>query len=104
GGFEHEWRFVKAMKPANKPGPVKSAPAAQSNPTAPQDITVEARESGLRLNTVFYGTTKPSAVINGEFVFIGDRIREWTVQAIGPGNVTVQNARGRTSTLVIADR
>jgi hypothetical protein len=105
GGFEHEWRFVKAIKPANKPGPGKSAPVPLSNATTPQDNTVvEAGESGLRLNTVFYGTTKPSAVINGEFMFIGDRIREWTVQAIGPGNVTVQNARGRTSRLVIGDR
>jgi hypothetical protein len=105
GGFEHEWRFVKAIKPANKSGPAKSAPVPQSNPTTPQDIKeVSARESGLRLSAVFYGTSKPSAVINGEFMFIGDRLREWTVQAIGRGNVTVQNARGRTSTLVIGDR
>jgi hypothetical protein len=106
GGLERERRVVAAGKPANKGGTVKIVAAPHSNPAPPPPgvTVVEARESGLRLNAVFYGTTKPSAVINGEYVYIGEHIREWSVMAIGPGDVTVQNGRGRTSTLVIGDR
>ena len=44
----------------------------------------------LKLNGIFYQKTKPSAIINGKTVFIGDEINGVKVISIEPDTVTVQ--------------
>ncbi|HTL17417.1 MAG TPA: hypothetical protein VL793_09280 [Patescibacteria group bacterium] len=52
----------------------------------------------LRLQSIVYNPRKPSAMINGRIVFVGDRIRDFHVAAIHKDDVVLTGAAG-TNTL-----
>jgi len=45
----------------------------------------------LRLQAVFFSPTKPSAIISGTSVGIGDKVRQFHVTAIGKDSVTLSS-------------
>jgi hypothetical protein len=56
----------------------------------------------LKLQGVVYNPRRPSAVISGKTLFIGDRIRDFRVVAISQESVTLTGA-GQTNVLSLAD-
>jgi hypothetical protein len=78
--------------PAVQPGLTNVPPA----PLPPkQNLQPE-----FRLNGIIYTRPRPSAILNGKTVFVGDRVGGATVISIGQTEVTLQvNGRRRTYTL-----
>jgi hypothetical protein len=52
-----------------------------------------------RLQGISYNPSKPSAIINGNTLFVGERVADWTVTAISNEHVTVQDDNGQTNIL-----
>jgi len=63
-----------------------------------QPATTPSRPS-LRLQGISYNPTKPSAIINGNTVFVGEKVANWSVTAISNQSVTLQDDTGQTNTL-----
>lgn len=78
---------VPTSRPASTVARGTSFTAARS---APQSF---------RLQGIFCNSTKPSAIIGGQTVFVGDVMADWRVKAIEPRRVTLEHADGRTRTL-----
>lgn len=53
----------------------------------------------LRLQGISFNPTKPSAIINGNTLFVGENVAGWTVTAISNQTVTLQDESGQTNTL-----
>lgn len=73
---------------------IEKASAFQKNPTA-----ATPSQQTFRLQGIFYNPTRPSAVVNGNSVFVGDKVDGWSVTAISSKTVTLQNGSGQTNTL-----
>jgi hypothetical protein len=88
-----------ATAPATKPG--ATAPTAKPGPAPAQ--TVASTAPGfptVRLDGIFYRLSKPSALINGKTVYVGDTLQDSTVKiaAIDRTNVTLE-FQGHTKVL-----
>lgn len=70
--------------------------ASPRNPTA-----ATPSHQTFRLQGILYNSTKPSAVINGNTIFVGDKVAEWTVTAISNQTVTLQSGSGEINTLTL---
>ena len=57
-----------------------------------------AQPPPLKLQSIVFSPTRPSAMINGRVVFLGERLREYRVQAIHRDDVVLV-ATGRTNIL-----
>lgn len=69
---------------------VTSAPAADAPP----------KPAPLRLQGIIFHPTRPSVVINGKLLFVGDRLSEWRVTAIDSRSVTL-TGDGKTNVLTL---
>lgn len=65
---------------------------------APSTPPAEPAPAPLKLQGIVYNPRRPSAMINGRIVFVGDRIRDLRVAAIHAGEVVLMGA-GRTNLL-----
>lgn len=85
--------------PAAPAGPPLAALAA-SNLSSGDNArpVVETRPPPPRLQGIIFHPTRPSAVLNGRLVFVGERLGEWRVTAIDARSVTVV-AAGQTNVL-----
>lgn len=111
----------QAAEPAPAPpAPVVSTPLPVSNSTVAVSVSTNAPVSPaatneaataepaapklppLKLQGVVYSKARPSAVISGKTVFLGDRIREFRVVGIGIDTVTLSGV-DRTNVLVLSD-
>jgi len=84
-------------QPAPEPTPVTTSPATVTNvPSA----TLPAKEIALpdfRLNGIIYTVARPSAILNGRTVHVGDQVSGATVIGISRTEVTLQiNGKRRT--------
>lgn len=70
------------------------ANAFQKDPTA-----ATPSQQTLRLQGIIYNPTRPAAVINGNPVFVGDKVAGWSVTVISNKTVTLQNGSGETNIL-----
>jgi len=52
-----------------------------------------------RLQGISYNPTRPAAIINGNTLFVGEKVADWTVTAISNEHVTVQDETGQTNIL-----
>jgi hypothetical protein len=109
--------------PASQPKP--PAPAAAATPAvgtadgAPDSPVVDVQESPvtnsvpvaapeppkpvpLRLQAIFFHPKRPSAIISGKTVFVGDKVRDLRVVAIDQGSATLAGA-GQTNVLSLAE-
>jgi hypothetical protein len=55
----------------------------------------------LKMQGIFYAHQRPSAIINGQMVYVGDRVGGATVIAIDPRSVTIEIS-GKTQVLAMA--
>lgn len=84
-------KYPSATNSIEKDQPVASP---QKNPT---DV-IPSRPT-LQLQGIVYNPAKPSAIINGNTVSVGDKVAEWSVTAISNQTVTLQNGSGEINTL-----
>jgi hypothetical protein len=87
-------QVVDARSPGLQPGTsVVSAPKVVPPPvTNPPAPVVQVAPPPPRLQAIFFSPTRPSAIISGKTVFVGDRFREYRVIQIGPGSATLASA------------
>jgi hypothetical protein len=79
--------------------PASAVPeSSDSNRLAVATDAVVPQPPPLKLQSIVFSPTRPSALINGHVVFLGERIREYRVQAIHRDNVILV-ATGRTNIL-----
>jgi hypothetical protein len=88
-----------APAPLNVAGPTPIAPAAGAAapppetavPGAPAAVSETAPPElvPLRLQAVFYTPSRPSAIVSGQTVFVGDRIRGFRVTQIRQNSATL---------------
>lgn len=108
--------------PAPKPAPSPQPPPAAAVPgagltigTGATNIAAPANETNaapaaapapepppLKLQGIVYNPSRPSAMINGRTVFIGERVRDFRVVAITSTSVTL-SANGQSKVLELAD-
>jgi HD-like signal output (HDOD) protein len=92
------------------PKPAISQPAPEPTPAIAAQETVTnvppslpPKQSALpdfKINGIIYSVARPSAILNGETVYVGDQVNGATVISIGQRNVTLQiNGLRKTYTL-----
>jgi hypothetical protein len=74
-----------------------SSPAA-TNANAIPAPEIQPPKPILKLQSIVFGSTKPSAMINGKPLFLGDRIGQFRVTSISEDSVTLVGA-GQTNVL-----
>lgn len=79
----------------------RHAMAQAREPASPGKNNLVLGCSKLRLQSILYSPTSPSAVINDKAVTVGEKFGPWQVTDIGPRSVTVQNASKQTDLLLI---
>jgi hypothetical protein len=91
---------VAPVEPAKTPAPaMTNAPLATAPATAPVATAVAAstapvalpQPEPLRLQAIIYSPTRPSAVISGKSVFVGERVQGIKVVNITKDTVTLAN-------------
>ena len=93
-----------ATQPQSSPAPAPVAPPVTTDPTPkppvqPSEVApAQPAWPKLKLQGIFYIPRKPSVVINGKALFIGERVDDAQVVAITPENVTMVFA-GQTNVL-----
>jgi hypothetical protein len=87
--------------PTVVPAPPSSAQSAvpSTNSTAAPEVPAP-KPPPLKLQSIIFGA-RPSAMINGKPLFIGDRIREFRVTAISEDSATLVGA-GQTNILSLS--
>jgi hypothetical protein len=78
-------------------GPMMYVSASGSQRGRPSTATATA--GGLKLQGIIYRQPGASAMINGQFVRVGDPIEDYTVQAIASHSVTLQSPSGERTVL-----
>ena len=97
-------RQVTVTETVRVPAPKPGAVGASDAPTpGQQDIATNMAAAGaepapLRLQGVVFSPTRPSAMISGQTVFVGDYVGEQRVAAISPMSVTLVGG-GQTNVL-----
>jgi len=89
-----------ASLPAPKPA-VATSPAATATNVPPPSVAPQPKAPpAFRLNGIFYTTVRPSAIVNGQTLQLGDEVDGATVVAIGRTTVTLQiDGQRKTYTL-----
>ena len=97
---------VCATAPLQEPGidgpAVPARPIAQPAPaltnsepvpaTPPREAVPPKRQSALKLQAIFFSPNRPSAIINGKSVFVGDYVGEQQVMQITQNSATLVGA------------
>jgi hypothetical protein len=87
---------------ANEPAKIAAAlPVPPTNSILPLTAAVEPlppKPAPLKLQAVFFSPNRPSAIINGKTVFVGDRAGGYRVTVIGADSATLV---GTNQTLVL---
>jgi hypothetical protein len=95
-------------QPARPAAPTATAPASESVAAAASTNSDTAAEPPplppppLKLQGVVYDPKRPSALISGRTVFVGDRIRDFRVVAISADSATLMGA-GQTNVLSLSE-
>ncbi|MFO1475729.1 MAG: hypothetical protein U1F98_03640 [Verrucomicrobiota bacterium] len=86
---------VSLPAPENRTQPAVPAPAVDP---AAQVIAAPPAPDPLKLQAIFFSPNKPSAMIGGKTVFVGDRVQGFRVSEIGKDRAVLVNA-GQTNVL-----
>jgi hypothetical protein len=79
------------MEPAVTPTPASAsahAAAAANETIATAEV---AKPAPLKLQAITFNPARPSAIVSGKTVFVGDRFREFRVLKIGVDSITLVN-------------
>jgi hypothetical protein len=95
---------VQAAEPVTAPKPIEAsiptnAPTLSVS-TSPPEISIKPpivvapvpKPAPPKLQAIFFNPRRPSAILSGKTVFIGDRFGEFRVAAITQTSVTLSNA------------
>lgn len=63
------------------------------NKSAERSESTESAQAPLKVQGIFFRTNDPSAIINGQTVFVGDRVGKARITAIEKQSVTVEIAQ-----------
>lgn len=102
---EEKIASTSAVQKPNPPAVAASvAPVVTSNaPNASTNVaelpSPKPPPPVFKLQSIFYNPKRPSAVINGKTLFIGDRVGEARVTAIGQDSATIVTSTGKTNLL-----
>ena len=91
-------------KPAAEPTLTQTAndnPSTQAHPAAAEEAEI-AKPAPLKLQGIVFSSTRPSAVVSGKPLFIGDRIRDLKVVAIARDSITLVG-KGQTNVLSFSE-
>jgi hypothetical protein len=92
----------QSAQPTSVNEATRPAQALNPEPVVTQAVAVVAQElpkpAPLKLQGILFNPTRPSAVINGKPLFLGDRIRDFKVIAIGRDSATLASP-GQTNVL-----
>jgi cytoskeletal protein RodZ len=88
-----------APKPINTPTEPTAAPTTPTNATAVAPPVEPPKPAKPKLQGISYNPTRPSAVINGRTLYVGDRMGEFNVREITKDAVTLVSA---TQTYVLS--
>lgn len=80
--------------------PATNGQAVTSVATSAPPPETAPKATPLELQGILHHPTRPSAVINGKLLFVGERVAEWRVLAIEPETVTLTGG-GRTNVLTL---
>jgi len=87
-------------QPAPEPTPAIASQATLTNLPPPSLPPKESALPDFRLNGIIYTVARPSAIVNGQTVYVGDQVSGATVLSIRQNDVTLQvNGRRKTYTL-----
>jgi cytoskeletal protein RodZ len=75
-----------------------SVPIQQADTNHASAEVASATSNALKLQGIVFNPRRPSALINGRVMFVGDRVRDLRITAIHPGDV-VLTGPGRTNIL-----
>jgi hypothetical protein len=102
-------------QPARPAAPAVTPPAPAVAPPAPENVAAAAPTNSdtaaeppppapppLKLQGVVFNPKRPSALISGKTVFVGDRIRDFRVVAISADSATLMGA-GQTNVLSLSE-
>jgi hypothetical protein len=81
----------RTMEPAVTPTPASAsahAAAAANETIATAEV---AKPAPLKLQAITFNPARPSAIVSGKTVFVGDRFREFRVLKIGVDSITLVN-------------
>jgi HD-like signal output (HDOD) protein/CheY-like chemotaxis protein len=87
--------------PTVAPEPTSAvAPQPATNAAPLPKPAVQKPKPDFHLNGIIYTVARPSAIVNGQTVYVGDRVDDATVVAITPAHVTLQlNGQRKTYAL-----
>ena len=91
-----------ALQPASPPSPASAAPAAPATNATAVAVPPPPKPAPLRLQGIVFNPTRPSAMISGKTVFVGDKVGGMRVLAIGQNSATLAGA-GQTNVLLLAE-
>ena len=80
-----------ANAPALQPTNVLTAPSTTLEPPT-QQLAVATSAPAPKLQSLFFNPTRPSAVISGHIVFVGDKLGNFRVAAITRSSATLVSA------------
>ena len=75
------------------------SPGARAPGRGTNVVAARAPIPSFRLQGIFYNSTKPSAILSGQTVVVGDNVAGWRVKGIEPRLVTLEHADGQIRTL-----
>jgi len=84
------------------PKPVTQEPAVQDNGAAAHADTSSEVKPAPKLQAVVFDPKRPSAIISGKSVFVGDKFNDLRVVAINQESVTLVGG-GQTNVLVLGE-
>ncbi len=91
---------VQASQATPEPTPAMVSHATAANVPPPGLTPKESAPPEFRLTGIIYAIDRPSAILNGKTVYVGDQLRGATVISIGPSDVALEiQGRRRTCTL-----
>ena len=82
--------------------PVANARESETTDATPVAAPPPPKPAPLRLQGIVFNPKRPSAMINGKLVFIGDKVRDLRVMAIDQDSATLVGA-GQTNVLTLPE-
>lgn len=97
----HAREHIAASNPDKDPSATNSIEKEQTvaSPFKKNSTNATPSLQTFRLQGILYNPTRPSAIINGNTVFVGEKVAGWSVTAISNQTVTLQNGSGEINTL-----
>ena len=74
-------------------------PATNGTPSNSNPVVVSSKLPELKLQGILFAATQPCAIVNGQTVFVGDRVNNFRVAMISRDSITLRN---QTETRVLS--